>query len=82
MHRAAPHVAENDDEVLGESQPLSELLLITSDVSSAAAIDMSRSSSGTKNKTYAIGKHFKNDRWRPSWKHFEHCIQEIKQYQL
>lgn len=44
------YVVESEDVVLGESQPLSELLLVKSTGSSAAAaaIDMSRSSSGTK----------------------------------
>lgn len=42
-------MTENEDVVLGESRPLSELLLNVSGVSSAAAaIDISRSSSGTR----------------------------------
>lgn len=41
-------MVESEDAVLGESQPLSELLLVKSAGSSAAAsIDISRSSSGT-----------------------------------
>ena len=46
-----PHVVESEEVVLGESRPLSELLLVIPAVSSAAAaIDMSRSSSGIKHK--------------------------------
>lgn len=40
-------MAEKEDVVLGESRPLSELLLVVCVVSSAAAMDMSRSSSFT-----------------------------------
>lgn len=44
-------MGESEEVVLGESQPLSELLLVISAVSSAAAaIDISRSSSGIKHK--------------------------------
>lgn len=47
IHRSDPYVFEREEVVLGESRPLSELLLVRSAVSSAAAaIDMSRSSSG------------------------------------
>lgn len=42
---------ESEEVVLGESRPLSELLLVISAVSSAAAaMDISRSSSGIKYK--------------------------------
>lgn len=42
-------MAENEDMVLGESRPLSELLLVVSLVSSAAAaIDIRRFSSGNR----------------------------------
>lgn len=48
--RNGPYVAENEDMVRGESRPLSELLLVVTPVSSAAAaIDISRSSSSTSN---------------------------------
>lgn len=44
-------MVENEEVVLGESRPLSELLeLVISAVSSAAAILISRSSSGIKHK--------------------------------
>lgn len=50
-HRWDPYVAESEEMVLGESLPLSELLLVLPAVSSAAAaIDISRSSSGIKHK--------------------------------
>lgn len=46
LHEA--YVVESEDAVLGESQPLSELLLVKFAGSSAAAAkDISRSSSGT-----------------------------------
>lgn len=49
----AAYVVESEDAVLGESQPLSELLLVKSAGSSAAAaIDISRSSSGTTDIQY------------------------------
>ena len=45
------YVFESEEVVLGESRPLSELLLVISAVSSAAAaMDISRSSSGIKDK--------------------------------
>lgn len=43
-------MVETEDVVLWESRPLSELLFLASAVSSAASIDMSKSSSGTKHK--------------------------------
>lgn len=49
MDRDKPYVFENEEVVLGESRPLSELLFVVSIVS-AAAIDISRSSSGGKHK--------------------------------
>lgn len=51
--RGDPDVVEKEDVVLGESQPLSELLLVASAVSSvAAAIDISRFSSRNNQKTF------------------------------
>lgn len=51
IHRCEPYVVESEEVVLGESRPLSELLLVISAVSSAAAaMDMSRSSSSIKHK--------------------------------
>lgn len=47
MHRSDPYVM---DVVLGESRPLSELLLVVTALSSATAIDIIRSSSGMKYK--------------------------------
>lgn len=51
-HDSGDHyVFESEEVVLGESRPLSELLLVISAVSSAAAaMDISRSSSGIKYK--------------------------------
>lgn len=50
-HRSDPYVFESEDVVRGESRPLSELLLVMSALSSAAAaIDISRSSSGNEYK--------------------------------
>lgn len=50
MDREKPYVFENEEVVLGESRPLSELLFVVSIVSAAAAIDISRSSSRGKHK--------------------------------
>lgn len=49
------YVGESEDVLLGESQPLSELLLVKSAGSSdAAAIDMSRSSSGRNQSIHQL----------------------------
>lgn len=50
IHRGDPYVLEREEVVLGESRPLSELLLFITALSSAAAMDIIRSSSGIKYK--------------------------------
>lgn len=51
IHRGDTYVLyESEEVVLGESRPLSELLLVISAVSSAAAMDIIRSSSGIEYK--------------------------------
>lgn len=53
-HRGQAYVFDSEEVVLGESRPLSELPWVLFSVfSAAAAIDISRSSSGIKEQKYS-----------------------------